>query len=151
MIMNEEIINLDGTHKMSWLERTKFRSQNRKWLTYSSKIALRILSSIEDLNINQKELAEQLEVTPQQISKIIKGQENLTLKSIAKLSEILRTELISFPSYKYDTKILDFVIDIHIDLSISTRETILFVHFDDMVVQSNMVSEKIIQINAISL
>lgn len=41
-----------------------------------------------------------LQVSPQRISKILKGQENLTLETIYKLSQVLNFELISFPEYK---------------------------------------------------
>ena len=86
-----------------WRERARFRSENRKWLGYSGKIALRILSALEDRpDMNQKLLAKEAGVSAQQVSKILKGQENLTLKSIAKFSEILGLELISFPSFKYN-------------------------------------------------
>jgi hypothetical protein len=35
----------------------------------------------------------------------LKGQENLSLASIAKLSEVLNMELISFPTYLFDEPI----------------------------------------------
>jgi transcriptional regulator with XRE-family HTH domain len=86
-----------------WAEKAKFRLQNRKWLGYSGKIALRVLSAVEDMpEMNQKKLAALAGVSPQQISKIVQGKENLTLKTIAKLSDILGVDLITFPSFKYN-------------------------------------------------
>lgn len=85
-----------------WVEKATFRKLNRKWLDYSSQIARRIMSEIiHDKDNSQKKLAEALEVSPQMVSKIIKGQENLTLKSIAKISDVLGIELITFPKYRY--------------------------------------------------
>ncbi|HVX50139.1 MAG TPA: helix-turn-helix transcriptional regulator, partial [Chitinophagaceae bacterium] len=46
-----------------------------------------------------KKLAEKIGVKPQNISKILKGDVNLTLKTIATLATELNTELISFPFY----------------------------------------------------
>jgi len=51
----------------------------------------------EKEGMTQKKLAELMNVSPQQISKILKGQENLTLETISKLSETLGVDLISFP------------------------------------------------------
>lgn len=82
------------------------RYQDRKtmpWLrAYSAKIARRVLAAIEDReDLNQAKLAEALGVSPQQVSKIVQGKENLTLETIYKLSQALKVELISFPDYKY--------------------------------------------------
>lgn len=86
-----------------WLEGSAHRIKNKKWLRYSSNIARRILAAMESNNeLNQKELGTRIGVTPQYISKVVKGSENLTLETIAKLSEALGVELITFPPYKYD-------------------------------------------------
>lgn len=80
----------------------KYRLKNSKWLLYSSNIARRILAAIEENeNINRNALAAKLEVSPQYISKIVQGNENLSLETIAKISEALSIELITFPQYKY--------------------------------------------------
>lgn len=86
----------------SWKEKAKERLA-KPWLReYSAKIALRILAAIEDKeDMSQATLARNMDVTPQQISKMVKGKENLTLETIYKLSKALDTELISFPDYKY--------------------------------------------------
>jgi len=100
----EKLILLSKEHnkKRTWLKGVLDRRRNRKWLDYSSQIARRILAQIEgNDNLNQAELARLLDVSAQQVSKIVKGQENLTLETIAKLSNALEIELISFPEYKY--------------------------------------------------
>ncbi len=79
-----------------------FDLKSRKWLRYSSNISRRILSALEDdANLNQIILAKQIGVSPQYISKVLKGQQNLSLETISKLSEALKVELIIFPEYKY--------------------------------------------------
>lgn len=95
--------NLQISAVSQWRNRARFRVDNKKWLRYSGKIALRILAAMEDKpELNQKRLAELAGVSPQQVSKILKGQQNLTLQTIAKFGEILGTELIAFPSFKYN-------------------------------------------------
>ncbi|MCG2612804.1 helix-turn-helix transcriptional regulator [Terrimonas sp. NA20] len=92
----------DSENPSSWKEKAQAR-RSKPWLKqYSSQIARRILAIIGDReDLSQAKLAEALQVSPQQISKIVKGQENLTLETIYKLSKALDTELISFPQYKY--------------------------------------------------
>jgi transcriptional regulator with XRE-family HTH domain len=98
----EKLLALSNGEVSTFLAEAKYRQKNRKWLRYSSKIAGRALAAIEEKEgLNQKTLAEQIGVTPQYVSKMLKGQENLSLETIAKLSEALGVELISFPEYKY--------------------------------------------------
>jgi plasmid maintenance system antidote protein VapI len=44
---------------------------------------------LDKLGWTQAVLAKKMEVSPQQISKIVKGKQNLTLSSLVKLQEIL--------------------------------------------------------------
>jgi len=88
-----------------WSKDADYRIKNRKWLRYSSHIARRILAAIEDRQkvdskINQSHLANIIGVTPQYISRVVKGKENLSLETIGKLSDALGVELIAFPDYK---------------------------------------------------
>lgn len=100
--LKDKLRKITSNKPSNWKEKAHFR-KNNPWLReYSSKIARRVLSAIEEnKDLNQVKLAESLSVSPQQISKIVKGQENLTLETIYKLSKALNFELISFPDYKY--------------------------------------------------
>jgi ribosome-binding protein aMBF1 (putative translation factor) len=86
-----------------WLEKAQQREANRDWIIKSAKIAVRILREIRDQkvtnNMSQKVLAEKLGVSPQYISKIVKGQENLSLDTICKIEKALGISLIEIPSY----------------------------------------------------
>ena len=85
------------------MHNAKFRIENKKWLSYSSNITLRVLAAIEENEqMTQKALAEMIGVSPQYINKVLKGQENLSLETIAKLSEALNIELITFPKFLFD-------------------------------------------------
>ena len=89
-----------------YLQNAKFRIENKKWLSYSSNIALRVLAALEESEqMTQKTLAEMVGVSPQYINKVLKGQENLSLQTIAKLSEALNMELITFPKFLFDQPI----------------------------------------------
>jgi transcriptional regulator with XRE-family HTH domain len=90
----------------NYLQNANFRIQNKKWLSYSSNIALRVLAALEESEqMTQKNLAEMVGVSPQYINKVLKGQENLSLQTIAKLSEALNIELITFPKFLFDEPI----------------------------------------------
>jgi len=90
----------------NYLQNAKFRIENKKWLSYSSNITLRVLAAIEENEqMTQKALAEIIGVSPQYINKVLKGQENLSLQTIAKLSDALNIELITFPKFLFDEPI----------------------------------------------
>ena len=75
--------------------RNKERIKNRARLKESQNIALKVLNKLDDLGWTQKRLAEELNVTPQQVSKIVKGKENLTLETQVKLQEVLNIPILA--------------------------------------------------------
>lgn len=77
----------------SWTERADYKKENRAWLRKSANIALEILEALGKKGMNQSELAEKLGVSRQQVSKILNGQENLTLETISKLELALGLKL----------------------------------------------------------
>ena len=95
-------ISAVATGRISPGVRKSKERRSKPWLKYySAPIARMILSRLEEKELSQVKLAAELKVTPQQISKIIKGEENLTLETIYKLSKALNFDLITFPDYKY--------------------------------------------------
>ena len=91
---NIEKLNKILTGKSNWIDKAKERQENKAWLKHSQKIAVKVLRTLREMNMKQKELAENIGVSPQQISKIIKGKENLTLETISKLENALNVNLI---------------------------------------------------------
>jgi DNA-binding Xre family transcriptional regulator len=76
-----------------WMADAEWHKKNKLWLDKSRKIALKILSTLKEKNISQTQLADQMGVSRQMISKIVKGRENLTLSTISKIEQILETDL----------------------------------------------------------
>ena len=70
-------------------KRINYREENNLWLRESKSIALKVLMTLKEKKISQKEFANWLGVTPQYVSKLVKGKENLTIDTITKLQEIL--------------------------------------------------------------
>lgn len=67
----------------------KARIKNRARLRAAQDIALKVLDRLDDLNWKQIDLAKQMNVSAQQVNKIVSGRENLTLETIVKLEDVL--------------------------------------------------------------
>lgn len=81
-----------------WRENAIYRLENSRWLRRSQKIAMEMLDRMDFLGLNQKELAKRMGCTPQYVSKILKGKENLSLETISKIEEALEMEFQSVPA-----------------------------------------------------
>ncbi len=79
------------------LENAKWSIENKYWLRKSRKVSIRVLMTLKAKKMSQKELAKQMGVSPQQINKIVKGGENLTLQTISKLEQVLDVALMEVP------------------------------------------------------
>ena len=77
-----------------WLLEAKKRQINKEWQSHSRIIASKILVILREKKMKQNQLAEIIGISAQQINKIVKGRENLTLETIAKLENALEVKLI---------------------------------------------------------
>jgi ribosome-binding protein aMBF1 (putative translation factor) len=89
-----KLSNLSSDQPSNWKNKAKYRRDNREWLKKSAAIAVQILDALKAQNLSQKALAERMNISPQQISKIVKGQENLTLETISNLEIALGIQII---------------------------------------------------------
>lgn len=92
--LKEKLSKLASDQSSSWKEKAEFRRENREWLRKSAAIALRVLGALKAQGLSQKALAERMNISPQQISKIVKGHENLTLETITNLEIALGIQII---------------------------------------------------------
>ena len=79
----------------SWKEKVAWRKANKAWLRKSAAIALRILDALEELNWNKAKLAQEMGVSPQQVSKYVKGEENFKLETLCNLEKVLGIALVT--------------------------------------------------------
>lgn len=86
-------------------EKARRRREDREWMRMSQDIAISILGYLRRSGTTQKELAERLGVAPAYISKLVKGQENLSLSTICKLQTVTGLTLISIAE-PYNTKMI---------------------------------------------
>ena len=95
MKTDKELVILEQNEvKTKWRENAQWRRKNRRWLRYSGFIALTVMNRLDQIGLSQKELAERMHCSPQYISKLLKGSENLTLETISKLEESLDLDLV---------------------------------------------------------
>lgn len=81
-----------------WRERAEWRRENAYWIRKSQMIAVLMLQKMDELKLNQTALASKLGCSQQYVSKLLKGQENMSLELICKIESALDVKLLSVPS-----------------------------------------------------
>lgn len=77
-----------------WREKAECRQKNKSWLRYSQLIAIKMLEKMNELGLTQKALAERMDCSQQYVSKVLRGQENLSIETISKIEDALEIELL---------------------------------------------------------
>ncbi len=95
MSNKEKFIALVSPETTNTVAKNRDRIKNRAMLRESQNIALKVLDKLEEIRWSQRKLAIEMGVTPQQITKIVKGQENLTLETQIKLQTILKIPILA--------------------------------------------------------
>lgn len=97
---------LDKLHQVvskepiKWHADSDFRFKNRKWLKRSQAVAVKVLRTLRENGLSQKDLAEKLNVSPQQVNKWLKGNENFTFETVSKIEDALNIELMSITGFE---------------------------------------------------
>jgi transcriptional regulator with XRE-family HTH domain len=95
MSNKEKFIALVSPETTNTVAKNRDRIKNRAMLRESQNIALKVLEKLEEIRWSQRKLAKEMGVTPQQITKIVKGHENLTLDTQIKLQSILKIPILA--------------------------------------------------------
>lgn len=98
--IKEKLKSKISDKKSKWIDDAKYYEENEAWLEKSARIALKILRHLRINKISQIQLAENLSVSPQYISKILKGNENLSLETICKIEKALGINIIEVVSFE---------------------------------------------------
>ena len=107
----KKLDNIVSSEKSNWVEKAEWGKANKSWLLKSAAIALKISSSLKEKKMTQADMAQKLGSSAQHVSKILKGQENLTLETLSKIEACLDIELIQVPKYTTpDLNNADFVL-----------------------------------------
>ena len=96
MTKKEKNLNQIATKTATkWRKRAKQDKVNRKKISRAQKFALDLLEYLDDCNIKQKELAELMGVSPQQVNKILSAKANLTFETLDKIEDALELTISS--------------------------------------------------------
>lgn len=95
MTRKEKFLALASSEETDTVERAKARLARGRYTRVSKKIAIRILIRLDELGWRQVDLAKKMNVSPQQVSKWVKGKENFKLETISNLGSVLGIDLIS--------------------------------------------------------
>lgn len=109
----EKLKNLVVADDSNILEELKWRQSNRAWLEKSAEIGLKVLRILRERKMSQTDLGKIMGLSPQYVSKIVKGTENLSLETITKIEIALRIQLINIgfveiPAEKMYTGLITF-------------------------------------------
>ncbi len=105
MTTNNKLEKAFGT-----IEESKFKTKAKVWkddllwMEYSQQIALEILEVLDHRNITQKAFATQLDVSPQAVNKWLRGKENFTIETIAKIEQALGIRLLNIGSQSAESQ-----------------------------------------------
>lgn len=66
-----------------------WRKENASWLRWSRQLAVILIGYMQDNGLKRADLAARLGVSPQYVSKLLSGTENLSFRSLANIEEKL--------------------------------------------------------------
>ena len=72
-----------------FVEEANWRKENAGWLRWSRQLATTLIGYMQDNGLKRADLADRLGVSPQYVSRLLSGTENLSFKSIANIAEKL--------------------------------------------------------------
>lgn len=98
--LNYTIVNSSN----KWKKQVLDYEENKNWRILSEKISIAILRYLRYEKKNKAWLADKLGKSPQYISRLTSGKENLSLKSIALLQDALEEEIISIKNIDFSRK-----------------------------------------------
>jgi len=79
--------------------REKISPKVKRYVQKQGDIAVQIAEILKKKNIKQKDLAKMLNMKESQLSKILSGNVNLTIKTIAKIETVLGDDIIQVPYF----------------------------------------------------
>lgn len=110
MTNKEKFLQLVTEEDNKTFAEVKDRIKNRAMLKESQQICLKVLLKLDEIGWTQKQLAEAMDVTPQQVSKIVSGKENLTIQTQVKLQTILDIPILASYYENKLTKINELIV-----------------------------------------
>lgn len=109
MEKKEKFLSLVSKSQPQTLAKTKERIANRDALREVQQIAMKILSRLDDLGWTKAKFAASLGVTPQQVTKIVSGQDLYRIDTLKKIQTVLNLPILA--SY-YEEKVTNLEVEL---------------------------------------
>ena len=74
-------------------QRVNMEQEVKDWEKYSRQIVIAMSKRMEELGMTQQMLAEKMNCTQQYVSKVLKGQKNMSLETLCKIESTLGIEI----------------------------------------------------------
>lgn len=71
-------------------------AKEKGWLKYSRKIAVKVAMAMKQQNLSRQDVADRMGCSPQYVSRLLKGEENLSLETICKLEDALNVAILQY-------------------------------------------------------
>ncbi len=71
-------------------------AKSKGWLRYSRRIAIKVALAMKQQNLSRQDVAERIGCSPQYVSRLLKGEENLSLETICKLESALNVAILQY-------------------------------------------------------
>ena len=91
--MNTTIDNRTLTQTSVNEQRVNMEQEVKDWEKYSRQIVIAMSKRMEELGMTQQMLAEKMNCTQQYVSKVLKGQKNMSLETLCKIESTLGIEI----------------------------------------------------------
>lgn len=88
-------ISSKDANNAKWKEIARWNEQHADCLDDLVIIATRIRHALKEKGLSQKALAKAMEVSPQALTRIMKGRQNLTLQTIRRIENVLNIRLLT--------------------------------------------------------
>ena len=95
MNLKEKLKKVSADEKSEWVKKAQEKMAHAGARENARKVALRVLDILEQRGISQTGLAVKMGVSRQQVTKIVKGEENFTFETIDKLERALEVKLMT--------------------------------------------------------
>lgn len=81
-----------NTRDIGWLLESKLSPENLAW-DHAMEISASVYKRMKELDLKGKDLADRMGVTPARISRIVSGEQSMTLKTLARLEVALDIDM----------------------------------------------------------
>ena len=92
--LKEKFLHIVSSEPSKWQEQADWRIENKDWIRISQKIAIKLLSTLNDINLNKHELSMFSNISIISINKMLKGSYNFSIKEITFLENFLNVKLL---------------------------------------------------------